>query len=252
MGKVAPGGIIGNKGALLMADVLIAEDEKNIGDVLKDILEGEAHDVRLVHDGKSAIAAFAEKRPDIVVLDVMMPGMNGFDACAAIRKTDLDVPILFLTARNEEIDKVRGLGLGADDYLTKPFGTYELVARVSALLRRAARSGGAAERRKVDVTPFVIAGHEVDPARLTMKRLAAGREISITPHDVNVLRVFADNPDVVLSRDQLIEKGWNMRFGATTRTVDMEVLKLRKLLGADSRHIETVRCGGYRYRTIAQ
>jgi len=232
-----------------MSSILIAEDEKNIGDVLKDILEGEAHEVCLVHDGNSALSKFAEKRPDLVILDVMMPGMNGFDVCVAIRRIDLNVPILFLTARNEEIDKVRGLGLGADDYLTKPFGSHELVARVAALIRRASRSDAVSGLKKVANTPFVVAGHEIDPGRLLLKEISTGRESTLTPHDVNVLRVFADNPDVVLSRDQLMEKGWNLHFGATTRTVDMEILKLRKLLGSASRHIETIRAGGYRYRT---
>lgn len=231
-----------------MARILVAEDEKNIGDVLKDILECELHNVLLVPDGLAALSAFSDRRPDLVILDVMMPGMSGFDVCAEIRRTDPDVPILFLTARNEEIDKVRGFGLGADDYLTKPFGSHELVARVAALLRRASRSSAAQTSKKIEIASFAFAGRQVDPARLVMRDSSSRRETPLTPLDVNVMRVFAENPGVVLSRDQLIEKGWNFRFGATTRTVDMEILKIRKLLGAASHHIETIRAGGYRYR----
>ena len=230
-----------------MSNILIAEDERNIADVVKDILEAEGHVVRIVRNGVAAIAAYHESRPDLLVLDVMMPRKNGFEVCAEIREVDGLTPILFLTARDADVDKVHGLNIGADDYLTKPFSAQELVARVAAILRRAARSAETKGPIASDA-PFVIAGHKVDPRRLTLTNLVTKRSVSLTVHDPMVLRVFAENPDVVLSRDELIDKAWGMRMGATTRTVDMAILKIRKLLGPASKHIETVRAGGYRYR----
>ena len=226
-----------------MATILLAEDEKNIRDVIKDILEGESHSVHAVRDGNAALSSFRERRPDLMILDVMMPRKSGFKVCEEVRASDTAIPILFLTARNEEVDKVRGLSIGGDDYLTKPFGAQELIARVSALLRRAGLRQQEESRAK-----FSIAGHELDVLRLELKNLATGRVMKITPQDANVMRVFAENPGKVLSRDFLIDKAWGMRVGATTRTVDMAVLKMRKLLGAESRWIETVRSGGYKLR----
>lgn len=225
-----------------MAFILIAEDEKNIADVLKDILENESHSVRVVRNGVEAVNAYREKRPDMVILDVGMPKKNGFDVCREIRQTDEITPILFLTARNEEEDKVRGFGLGADDYITKPFGAHELSVRIAAILRRVYRS-------LPDNTPktiFRFAGHELDTQRFELKNLATGRISRITPQDSAVLKLFAENAGIVLSRDFLIDKAWGMRLGATTRTVDMQILKVRKLLGSKSHYIETVRSGGYR------
>ncbi len=225
-----------------MAFILIAEDEKNIGDVVKEILEAESHTVKVVRNGAAALAAYNDKSPDLIILDVMMPKKNGFDVCAEIRAEDSTVPILFLTARNEESDKVLGLNTGADDYLTKPFGSQELVARVSALLRRASHSSP----NRLNENLFRVAGHEVDMNRLKLKKIATGRVMNITPQDANILKLFADNPGVVLSRDAFIDKVWGMRMGATTRMVDMAILKVRKILGAESRSIETVRSAGYR------
>ena len=230
-----------------MSSILIAEDEKNIADVVKDILEAEGHDVRVVRNGVAAIAAYHERRPDLLILDVMMPRKGGFEVCAEIREVDELTPILFLTARDADVDKVHGLNIGADDYLTKPFSAQELVARVAAILRRVARSAEAKETIAPDAS-FVIAGHKVDPRRLILTNLVTKRTTRLSAHDPIVLRVFAENPDVVLSRDELIDKAWGMRMGATTRTVDMAILKIRKLLGPASSHIETIRAGGYRYR----
>ena len=230
-----------------MSSILIAEDEKNIADVVKDILEAEGHAVRVVRNGVAAIAAYHESRPDLLILDVMMPKKGGFEVCAEIREVDELTPILFLTARDADVDKVHGLNIGADDYLTKPFSAQELVARVAAILRRAARSAEVKEPIASDAS-FVIAGHKVDPRRLTLTNLVTKRTTSLSMHDLMVLRVFAENPDIVLSRDELIDKAWGMRMGATTRTVDMAILKMRKLLGSESSHIETIRAGGYRYR----
>ena len=227
-----------------MSFILLAEDEKNIADIVKDILECESHVVRVVRDGSSAISAYHERRPDLLILDVMMPKKDGFEVCSEIREEDTTIPILFLTARNEEIDKVRGLNIGADDYLTKPFGAQELVARVAALLRRTARPSP----EKSPDCIFRIADHELDLQRLELKNLSTGRIQKVTPQDANVMRTFAENVGIVLSRDFLIDKAWGMRVGATTRTVDMAVLKVRKLLVASSRYIETVRSGGYRLR----
>jgi len=230
-----------------MAYILIAEDETNIADVVKDILEGESHEVQVVHDGVEALAAVGERRPDLLILDVMMPKKSGFDVCSEIRSSDSTLPILFLTARCDEIDKVRGLNIGADDYLTKPFGSHELAARVSALLRRARSSSGTVVSGN-EASNFVIAGHEVDTRRLLLKNIATGTSVHISPHAAVVLRVFADNPGIVLSRDELIDKAWGMKVGATTRTVDMMILKIRKLLGSNAHCIETIRPIGYRLK----
>lgn len=225
-----------------MAAILIAEDEDNIRDVLKDILEAESHSVRVVDNGVDAISAYRDERPDVLILDVMMPKKSGFEVCREIRAVDETLPILFLTARNEEEDKVRGFGMGADDYITKPFGAQELAVRIAAILRRVNRTAS----NKEDETIFRLAGHELDMRRFQLKNLETGSVSNVTPQDAAVLKLFAENVGIVLSRDFLIDRAWGMRVGATTRIVDMEILKVRKLLGTRSHCIETVRAGGYR------
>ncbi len=225
-----------------MAEILIAEDEKNIREVLKDILEAESHSVRVVGNGVDALAAYREKRPDVLILDVGMPEKSGFTVCREIRAQDDELPILFLTARSEEEDKVRGFDVGADDYITKPFGAQELVVRIAAILRRVTRTSP----NKADDATFRLAGHLLDMQRLQLKNLSTGIITNVTPQSANVLRLFAENPGIVLSRDFLIDKAWGMRVGATTRIVDMEILKVRKLLGSQAHCIETIRAGGYR------
>jgi two-component system alkaline phosphatase synthesis response regulator PhoP len=172
----------------------------------------------------------------------MMPKRSGFDVCQEVRKKDKHTPILFLTARNAEIDKVHGFNLGGDDYLTKPFGIHEFIARVSALLRRTLD-----EIKQAEEEVFEMAGYSVNRSLLTIKDIKTGEEKHLSPREYEMLLLFAANPLVVFSREKIIETIWDCRFGETTRTVDVFISKVRRLLGSRDGCIETVRAGGYRY-----
>jgi len=230
-----------------MAEILVVEDEANIREGLSDLLESEGYSVRTAADGAAGLAAYGRKRPDLMLLDVNMPKMNGFDVCREIRKTDPRLPIVLLTARIEEIDKVRGLERGATDYVTKPYGMNELLARVAAHLRQAeayAAVPGAASPEPDPV--FRFGSHTVDTRRYMLVD-ARRRETPLSEREVQLLRHFATHPGEVAKRDDLLVRYWGYDYGGVTRTVDQHVAVLRRKLGADGDRIETVPRIGYRY-----
>lgn len=232
-----------------MSEILVAEDEANIREALADLLESEGYAVRTAADGAVALAAYAQKRPDLLLLDVNMPKMNGFDVCREIRRTDARLPIVMLTARVEEIDKVRGLERGATDYVTKPYGMNELLARVAAHLRQAsayAESVPAEVPAPEPSATFRFGSHTVDTKRFV---LVDGRRHTtpLSVREVQLLRHFVDHPGEVATRDDLLNLYWGYDYGGVTRTVDQHVAVLRKKLGRDGDRIETVPRIGYRF-----
>jgi len=226
-----------------MTDVLFAEDDDNIREWVAVALESRSCRVRSVPDGAAALKRYEERRPDLVILDVMMPKMSGWDVLAEIRRRDKAVPIMMLTAKAAEADKVAGLGLGADDYLTKPFGLAELRARVAALLRRA---GISAATRPAD-EDFQFGSFRVSVPRSSLLD-AGGREIALTQLELGILRFLAAHPGETVTRDSLLNGLWGVSYEGTARTIDTRVVRLRQKLGADGALIETVYGAGYRYR----
>lgn len=235
-----------------MKRILVAEDEIAIREGLVDLLESEGYAVTAACDGDAAIAAWRSGGIDLALLDIMMPKLSGYDVCREIRKMDSVVPVVFLSAREEEIDKVLGLELGADDYIVKPFGVRELVARVKAALRRSGndvslRSGiGPAE-------PFSFGDCAVDPLRFFVDLSRDGKveRHELSSREVDLLRFFYANPETVHTRDALLERFWGVAYGGTTRTLDQHIAKLRQKIERDPanpRHILTVHGAGYRFR----
>jgi DNA-binding response OmpR family regulator len=223
--------------------ILVVDDEEAIAEAVRARLESEGYQVVVAYDGPQAIQLHAEHRPDLVVLDLMLPGMDGLEVCQAIQRNGW-TPVLMLTARTEEADKVAGFAVGADDYLTKPFSLRELAARVKAILRRMERMQ--AER---DTGPIERNGLAIDPSR---RRISVdGEEIGLTPLEFEILLALARDPGVVLSRDQLMDKVWGYRDYAGGRVVDSHVARIRRKLGEDGnepRFIRTVHGVGYAFQ----
>jgi DNA-binding response OmpR family regulator len=234
------------------ARVLIVEDEPHIRDLVALHLRLEGLAIVAVGDGNDALRHARSEPFDVIVLDLMLPGLDGVTVCRAIRRepANSDVPILMLTARREESDKVLGLESGADDYLTKPFGVRELVARVRALLRRprASKLTGAAGPQAKAVS---VHGVDVDPAR----RLARldGREIELTAHEFDLLYLLASNPGIVFSREALVQRVWGGDTHVTDRSVDTLVKRVRRKIEddrAEPRFILTVWGTGYKFADV--
>ncbi len=226
-----------------MTDVLFAEDDANIREWVAVALENGTCRVRPAADGAAALKAYEEKRPDLVILDVMMPKISGWDVLTEIRKKDKAVPIMMLTAKAAEADKVAGLGLGADDYLAKPFGLAELRARVAALLRRAA-VGAAAQQT---VQTFRVGSSSVDVQRSVLVS-GGGSETELTALELGILKFLAAHRGETVSRDSLLNGLWGLSYNGTTRTIDTRVARLRQKLGEDGSLIESVYGTGYRLR----
>ncbi len=227
--------------------ILVAEDEPHIREGLVDALEGEGYEVAATPDGKSALALYERRKPALLILDVMMPEKSGYDVCRAVRKTDAATPILILTARGEEIDKVVGLELGADDYVTKPFGVRELLARVAALLRRSqVKMGAVPPPAAAESFPFGEA--MIEPRKLSVQ--LKKKVFQISPRELCLLQFFAAHPGEVLSRDDLLNAAWGVDYGGTTRTLDQHIAQLRKKIEPDVKAPQallTVHGAGYRY-----
>ena len=229
-------------GPVAAKTVLVVEDEDAIAEAVRARLRSEGYEVLVASDGPEALRAHAERRPDLVVLDLMLPGMDGLEVCQRIQR-DGWTPVLMLTARAEEADTVAGFAVGADDYLTKPFSLRELVARVQAILRRRDRIEGA-----VDGAPIERDGLLVDARRRRVE--VDGDEVQLTPLEFEILQVLAREPGAVLSRDQLMDRIWGYRDHAGGRVVDSHVARLRRKLGEDGndpRFIRTVHGVGYAF-----
>jgi DNA-binding response OmpR family regulator len=219
----------------MMKRVLVVEDEPSIAAQVAARLRAEGFLVDVAHDGPSAVAQAAETEPDLVVLDVMLPGFDGLEVCRRLHARR-PVPVLMLTARDAETDVLVGLGVGADDYLTKPFSIRELVARVQALLRRADRVAAQADGQRI-----VLGDLEIDLGGRRVTR--GGEQAHLTPIEFDLLLHLAGQPRTVLPREALLAKVWGWSHVTGTRTVDSHVKALRRKLGADL--IRTVHGVGY-------
>ncbi|MBS1370688.1 MAG: response regulator transcription factor [Lentisphaeria bacterium] len=222
--------------------ILIAEDDRNIRSGLADALELEGYEPVEAADGSAALAAYNQHKPDLLLLDIMMPGLSGYEVCRRIRRDDPLVPIIMLTAKGEEIDKVLGLELGADDYVTKPFGLRELCARIAACLRRRG-----SEKESLRTEPD-SAEFRFGPWRVDEKQLRAFRDenaVELTPREIALLRLFAAHPGEALGRDRILREVWEANF-QTSRTLDQHMVALRRKL-EPPRLIETVYGIGYRF-----
>ncbi|MBI2517378.1 MAG: response regulator transcription factor [Opitutae bacterium] len=232
----------------MKARILIAEDDANIRLGLIATLESDGYAVTAASDGAQALRLFPQEKFDVVILDVMMPQKSGYDVCRELRAKGSAVPILFLTAKGEEVDKVVGLKLGADDYVLKPFGVHELLARVEALLRRA-RTAHLPAAAGAELPPvFRLGAAEIDRRKFTA--VVAGRTAALTARELKLAEVFAAHPGEVLTRDALLNAGWGVGYFGTTRTLDQHVAQLRKKVEPEPdapRAIVTVHGVGYRY-----
>jgi DNA-binding response OmpR family regulator len=223
--------------------ILVVEDEEAIAEAVRARLVSEGFDVQVMHDGPTAIAAVRGHRPDLVVLDLMLPGMDGLEVCREIQRDEW-TPVLMLTARTEEADKIAGFAVGADDYLTKPFSLRELTARVKAIIRRMDRI-----QRSSPTEPEHRFDLVIDPARRRVSR--DGEEVPLTPLEFEILLSLARSPGVVFSRDQLMDRVWGYRDYAGGRVVDSHVARIRRKLGdeaAEPKYIRTVHGVGYAFR----
>ena len=227
--------------------ILVVDDEEAIAEAVRARLESEGFQVVVAGDGPEAIGLCEQVHPHLVVLDLMLPGMDGLEVCRQIQR-DRWVPVLMLTARTEEADKVAGFAVGADDYLTKPFSLRELVVRVRAILRRMERIGALPADEPID-----RAGLAIDQARRTVA--VDGSHVQLTPLEFEILLTLARTPGVVFTREQLMDKVWGYRDYAGGRVVDSHVARIRRKMGEDGtepRFIRTVHGVGYAFREPAE
>ena len=219
--------------------ILVVDDEPNIIQLARMYLEREGFRVHAVGDGRAALQAVEDLSPALVVLDLMLPELDGFEVCRRLRAADNPVPILMVTARDEDVDKILGLEMGADDYLTKPFNPREMVARVKAILRRGERAAAQAE-----TAPLRFADLSVDPARREAR--VSDRLLDLRTQEFEVLLALVQNQGRVLSREKLLNLAWGYDFFGQTRTVDVHIAQLRRKLAGAQAHIETVTGVGYK------
>ena len=226
-----------------MIRILVVEDNRDLAFGLRTALEVEGYEVKVAEDGIAGLRDARVYDPELIILDLMLPGMDGYRVLRALRDGGSDVPVLILTARGEETDKVLGFDTGADDYVTKPFGVLELMARVRALLRRA----GVAEAEEPGQTVEVFGDVEVNIAARTVHR--GGEPVALAPKEFDLLVALLRRNGAVASRHELLKEVWGYQAMVPTRTVDMHISELRRKLERDSsnpRHIRTVRKAGYR------
>lgn len=232
--------------------VLVAEDDPNTRDGLREIFETEGYEVHTAENGELAIELFTELQPEVVCLDVMMPGASGYDVCKEIRKTAPGVGILFISAKSEEIDKVLGLELGADDFIVKPFGVKEVIARIRAVTRRliVEKRGRSGETENADGPKrFMLGDLSVAPEELRAYR--DGSPIELSLRDVKILDLLFQNPGKAVSRDRFFDECWGFDYLPNSRCLDQHISQLRRRVEVDPAKpllIQTVHGVGYRYR----
>ena len=228
----------------MKSKILIVEDDQHILLGLQELLKSETYEVAVCNRGDQAMEAFNKHHPALLILDVMLPGMSGYDICKQLRAKKISTPILMLTAKGQELDKVVGLDLGADDYVTKPFGVRELLARIQALLRRSPK---AVPGEATSDDPFQIGTALIDPKTFIIKR---GKQVDeLTAKELKLLQLFHAHPGEVFSRDRLLNEVWGYNYFGTTRTLDQVVVQLRKKLGdnaGEPKHLLTVHGVGYK------
>lgn len=222
--------------------ILIVDDDEHIAELISLYLTKECFDTRIEHDGQSAITAFKEYMPDVVLLDIMLPGKDGYQVCREIRM-ESNVPIIMLSAKTEVFDKVLGLELGADDYMIKPFDSKELVARVKALLRRANQTTlllpGGAEVVKSQTLQLILSNYEV---------VYKGETLEMAPKEIELLYFLASSPNQVFTREQLLDNIWGYEYAGDTRTVDVHIKRIReKIHDSDTWALSTVWGIGYKF-----
>ncbi len=235
--------------SLASQKILIIEDEGAVREGLVENLKFEGYTVLFSDNGVSGLATFEAEKPDLVILDVMMPGLDGLEVCRRIRATASHTPIIMLTAKCSEVDKVVGLELGADDYLTKPFGMRELFARVKAVLRRSANVPEAKPVPGREVPEELVFG-DINIDFRTYRALRSGKEIVLSAKEFELLRFLASQPDVPVTRDQLLDRVWGYNSYPSTRTVDNFIARLRHKVEHSPerpRHIITVHGVGYKF-----
>ena len=217
--------------------ILIVDDERPIVNLVKLYCENEGYHVEVAYDGNEAVRLVRAVRPALVVLDLMLPGLDGWEVCRTVRR-ESDVPIIMLTARTDDVDKIVGLELGADDYLAKPFNPRELVARIKAILRRAGPANTPAEEA------ITLGNTAIDSARREVT--IAGEQVALRSKEFDLLKTFAQHLGLVLDRDRLLNQVWGYEYFGDTRTVDVHVAHLRDRLAGSSLAIQTVRGSGYK------
>ena len=225
-----------------MYPILIVEDEPSMQMGLRDNLEFEGYEVDLADDGELALEKILTNKYSLVLLDVMLPKLSGFDICKTARKKGVAVPIILLTARGEEIDKVLGLEFGADDYITKPFSLRELLARIRAVLRRSPALEKAATEERVQIG-------NLDINFTSFEGFVNSNEVKMSHKEVEILNYLWKNKNQIVSRDDLLDNIWGMEYQPTSRTIDNFILKLRQKIEVDPNHakvILTVHGVGYR------
>ena len=222
--------------------ILLVDDEPSILELSRMYLEREGFRIQTAQDGQLALETVTRDQPALVVLDVMLPKLDGFEVCRRLRASNDPAAILMLTARDDDIDKILGLELGADDYLTKPFNPRELVARVKAILRRG--------ERKTDDAPIHLGDLTIDRAGREV-RLASSQTLDLRTQEFDLLLTFAEHRERVLTREQILQKAWGFDFYGQTRTVDVHVAHLRRKLENSNVKIETVTGVGYKL-TVAR
>jgi two-component system alkaline phosphatase synthesis response regulator PhoP len=223
--------------------VLVVEDDKDIAKLLRYNLEKDGHQAFLAHDGEEGVALFRREKPRLVLLDLMLPKVDGLEVCRMIRADDRKVPILMLTAKSTEVDKIVGLEMGADDYVTKPFSVREVMTRVKTLLRRTA-----AEEIPAG-TPLTAGALELDPDQYEVR--LAKKPIEVTGKEFELLKILWAARGKVLSREDILERVWGIDKAADidTRTVDQHMARLRAKLGAEKKRLRTVKGVGYKFLT---
>ena len=224
--------------------ILIVDDDENIANLISLYLTKECYETRIEHDGQSALDAFKEYAPNLILLDIMLPGLDGYEVCREIRR-ETKVPIIMLSAKTEVFDKVLGLELGADDYIIKPFDSKELVARVKAVLRRYTEAPAPVEKKpdekRVEYKDLIInlSNYEV---------IYKGKPVEMTPREIELLYFLASSPNQVFTREQLLDHIWGYEYAGDTRTVDVHIKRIReKIADTDQWSIGTVWSVGYRF-----
>ena len=226
--------------------ILLVEDEPSLIFTLRDTLESEGYEVIVSEDGEQAVGLAQEHKPDIMILDIMLPGKNGYEICQEIRSLKFTFPMIMLTAKDQELDKVKGLDIGADDYITKPFGVKELLARIQARLRRA---GTYSSSNNIEV--LQLGTTKID--LLESKAIFAdGKTNELTAREIELIRYLLQAGGEPVSRDELLEKVWRYEYSTNTRTVDVHISKLRAKIESqpdEPRHLITLHGVGYLLKT---
>ena len=224
-----------------METILVVEDDAAISLGLQKNLKFEGYEVLTATRGDQGLEMALEKQPDLIILDIMLPNMSGFEVCKTLKRNEVDIPIIILSAKDQEIDKIMGLDLGADDYLAKPFSIRELIARINAVLRRK-------KRYEKDLETFAFAGVEIDFAARTVTK--AGEELDFSPREFDLLAYFVRHPNEVMDRRQILNKVWGYDYYGTARTIDNFVTKLRQKIEPEAdkpKHFVTARGIGYKF-----